>query len=103
MTGQADGSVYYWTNFDKNSRKLIQKYEEEGPVVNIVTFYFGIIISTEASKIHLWDFTFKNNFQTIDLNSFNFKLHKINIADVLVVPDKLLVTTKNGDIIEIDY
>ena len=103
MTGHADGSVYFWTNFDKKSRKLIEKYDEDGAVVNIVTFLFGIIISTESSKIHLWDFTFKNNFQTIDLNSFSFKLLKINIADVLVVTDKLLVTTKNGDIIEIDF
>ena len=103
VTGHSDGSVYYWTNFDVKTKTLIEKYTNEDAVVNITTFTYGIIISTEASKIHLWDFSFKNNIKNIDLTTFSFKLFNYSIADVLVVTDKLLVTTKNGDIIEIKF
>ena len=80
---------------------MIFRYASEEGVVNITTFQYGIIVSTSKSKIHLWDFTLKNNIKNIDLANFSFKLFNNSIADVLVVSDKLLVTTKDGDIIEI--
>ncbi len=66
----------------------------------MVTYRYGIIIATEASKIYLWDFNYKP-IKEIDLTSFMFKLFNYDIADLLVAKDKLLISTTNGDIIEI--
>jgi len=39
----------------------------------------------------------------IDLTSFNFKLFSYVITGILVTEEKLLVSTANGDIIEIAF
>jgi microtubule-associated protein-like 5 len=60
-----------------------------------------LIIATDASTIHLWDFTFKNNIRNIDLTTFGFKLFSYVISDILVAGEKILVATTEGDIVEI--
>lgn len=52
--------------------------------------------------MHLWDFTFSFNIKNIDLTNFSFKLFNYDIADILVVESVLMVSTTDGDIIEID-
>ena len=65
------------------------------------TYKYGIIFCTDASTIHLQDLTFKNNIKNIELTNFPFKLFSYVIADLVVSDDKMIVSTQNGDIIEI--
>lgn len=89
--------VYLWENFE--TVEEIVSYKDQ--IVSITTYNFGIIIATDASTIHLWDFTFKNNIKNIDLTAFGFKLFNYNITDIIVAGDKILVVTCEGDIVEI--
>ena len=67
----------------------------------ITTYSHGLIIGTDASTIHLWDFTFKNNIKNVDLTTFGFKLFSYNISDIVVAGEKLLVATTEGDVVEV--
>ena len=70
-------------------------------IVCITSYQFGIIIGTDASTIHLWDFKFRNNIKNIDLTAFSFKLFSYVISDIVVAGDKLLVASTEGDVVEI--
>jgi hypothetical protein len=109
ITGHIDGYVNYFTNFQSSSKQEVSRYYNENAIVNIASFRYGLIITTEASKLHLVDFSLKNSIKDIDMTAFSFKLVNYDIADVLVTDtwsgekQKLLVSTKNGDIVEIKF
>lgn len=76
-------------------------YIYKDQIVCITTYPNGLIVGTDASTIHLWDFTFKNKIKDIDLTTFNFKLFSYSISDIVVAGDKIMVATTEGDIVEI--
>lgn len=49
----------------------------------------------------MWDFKFKNNIKNIDLTALSFKLFSYVISDIVVAGDKLLVSSTEGDVVEI--
>lgn len=53
----------------------------------------GVIIGTDASTIHLWNFKFKNNIKNIDLTSLEFSFV---ISDIVVAGDRILVASPEG-------
>lgn len=56
--------MYLWENFE--TVEDVVKYKDS--IVCITAYEYGIIIGTDASTIHLWDFTFKNNIKNMDLS-----------------------------------
>ena len=102
ITGHSDGSVYSWVDLNFQQGTLIEKYTKE-KVVNISNFEFGVIIATSSAKITFMDFTLKRVLKSIDLCDTTYKLVDYNIANVLVTPTKLLLSTILGDIVEIQF
>ncbi|CAK79604.1 unnamed protein product, partial (macronuclear) [Paramecium tetraurelia] len=97
ISGHQNGAVILWENFERMD--LMTTYKDQ--IVCITSYQFGIIIGTDASTIHLWDFKFKNNIKNIDLTAFSFKLFSYVISDIVVAGDKLLVASTEGDVVEI--
>ncbi|CAD8183513.1 unnamed protein product [Paramecium pentaurelia] len=97
ISGHQNGAVILWENFERMD--LMTSYKDQ--IVCITSYQFGIIIGTDASTIHLWDFKFKNNIKNIDLTAFSFKLFSYVISDIVVAGDKLLVASTEGDVVEI--
>ena len=100
LTGHGDGSIYQW-EYGEDKCEL-ENLKLNSAIICMVTYKQGIIFCTEDdSTIHLYDLTFKMNIKSIELRNFPFKLFSYVIADLIIANDKMLVSTKNGDIIEI--
>lgn len=63
VTGHMNGSVYQWENLES----CIEVVTYKNSIETITTYDHGFIISTDASTIHLWDLSFKNNIKNMDL------------------------------------
>jgi len=86
-----------WENFET----MEEVYAYKDQIVCITTYTNGVIIGTDASTVHLWDFKMKNNIKNIDLTAFSFKLFSYVISDIVVAGDKVLVASTEGDVVEI--
>ncbi|KRX11109.1 WD40-repeat-containing domain [Pseudocohnilembus persalinus] len=101
--GTDKGYLYYfnWGEFEKKKEFSYQQHYQSS-IVNLCSYKYGVIVGVGDSTIHLWDFNFQHNIKNLDLTAFSFKLFSYDIIDILEMNSQLLISTTNGDIIEID-
>lgn len=71
LTGHSNGCVYVWKDYELEAQR-VKKFT--ATVINIKLYEHGIIVSTEASVIELWDLAFQTVIKTIEITSFPFKV-----------------------------
>lgn len=97
LTGHEDGRVLIWS-----LQKFVCVLDDYKVKVTCISKCFeGIAFATADGKIHIWDEYLYKAQKIIDINQMPFKILSSMIVALDFNQKRLLVTTINGDVIEI--